>query len=87
MALLSMPVALWLLQNIHDAKFRVVDDSILQQRVLVVFFSLIERFPSLSVTYTMLHVSSTVIYSFPDITTSTALYDSFYHRINISDYF
>jgi hypothetical protein len=31
--------ALWLLQNIHDAKFRVVAVWILQQRVLVVFFA------------------------------------------------
>jgi hypothetical protein len=31
--------ALWLLQNIHDAKFRVVAVLILPQRVLVVFFT------------------------------------------------
>jgi hypothetical protein len=43
--------ALGLLQNIHDAKFRVVAVLILPQRVLVVFFSLIERFSSLSVTH------------------------------------
>jgi hypothetical protein len=30
--------ALWLLQNIHEAKFRVVAVLILPQRVLVVFF-------------------------------------------------
>jgi hypothetical protein len=42
--------ALWLLQNIHDAKFRAVAVLILPQRVLIVF-SLIERFPFLSVTH------------------------------------
>jgi hypothetical protein len=31
--------ALWLLQNVHDAKFRVVAVSLLPQRVLVVFFA------------------------------------------------
>jgi hypothetical protein len=31
--------ALWLLQNIHDAKFRVMAVLILPQRVLVVFFA------------------------------------------------
>jgi hypothetical protein len=46
--------ALWLLQNIHDAKFRVVAISLLPQRVLVVF-SLIERFPFLSVTIAKAH--------------------------------
>jgi hypothetical protein len=30
--------ALWLIQNIHDAKFRVVAVLLLPQRVLVVFF-------------------------------------------------
>jgi hypothetical protein len=32
--------ALWLLQNIYDAKFRVMAVSLLPQRVLVVFSSL-----------------------------------------------
>jgi hypothetical protein len=47
--------ALWMLQNIHDAKFRVVDVSLLPHRVLV-FFSLIERFPSVSVTYILVYI-------------------------------
>jgi hypothetical protein len=41
--------ALWLLQNVHDTKFQVVDVSRLPQRVVVVL-SLIERFRTLSVT-------------------------------------
>jgi hypothetical protein len=43
--------ALWLLQNIHDAKFRVVTFAI-ATTCSGCFFSLIERFPSLSITYT-----------------------------------
>jgi hypothetical protein len=31
--------ALWLLQNIHDPKFRIVAVLILPQRVLLVFFA------------------------------------------------
>jgi hypothetical protein len=31
--------ALWLLQNIHDTKFRVAAVSLLPQRVAVVFFA------------------------------------------------
>jgi hypothetical protein len=43
---------LWQYKISHDTKFRVVALLILQQRVLM-FFSLTERFPSLSVTYTL----------------------------------
>ena len=43
--------ALRLFKNSHNTKFRVVVVSLIPQRVVVVFFSLNERFRSLSVTF------------------------------------